>query len=92
MIFINMDNQKLGLPLDMGLIRKNLAIKQICKFDDWMNQLVRMKSFQVIEKMEHLIGEIHLQVLDEQNFKILLNQIEEWYYENGEREAMTDYN
>ena len=85
--------ERLGQPFVNSVQnRHNLIVEHICKYDDWFKQLVKMKSLQVIEKMDHLTSDIILNDLSESTFATLLNQIAEWYFINGERETMTDFN
>lgn len=76
--------------------RQNQIISKICKFDEWFETLVKCKSYQVIEKMDHLWQNANLQLLNDKNFTVLLRQIEDFYEErldpNSFWESMTDFN
>lgn len=72
--------------------RKSLLIVEITKYDDWFHQLTKFNSYQVKEKIDHLLDQINLEILSDKCFNILLRQVQHWYDENGDRESMTDFN
>ena len=65
----------------MFSVRQNQIIRKICKFDEWFETLVKRKSYQVIEKMDHLWQNANLELLSDKNFAVLLHQIEQFYEE-----------
>ena len=76
----------------MFSIRQNHILKEICKYDDWFNQLVNCDSKMVTEKINHLLDQINLEILSDNCFDLILKQVQHWYEENGDRESMTDFN
>ena len=65
-----------------------MLIVEITKHDDWFHQLFKLNSYQVKEKMDHLLDQINVEILSEKCFNTILKQIEQWY---GDRESLTDY-
>ena len=68
--------------LNMFSSRQNNIISEICKYDEWFETLVKFKSYEVVEKMDHLWHNIDLQLLSEKSFTTLIGQINQFY---GER-------
>lgn len=75
---------------------QNNIISKIYKYDEWFETLVKFKSYEVVEKMNHLWQDIDLQLLSDKSFTTLIDQIEHFYKErrdpNSFWESITDFN
>ena len=76
--------------------RQNQIIREICNYDEWFETLVKYKSYEVVEKMDHLWKDINLQLLSEKGYENLIDQIRQFYKEkldpNSYWESITDFN
>ena len=65
---------------DYFLHKKRIKlIHELTKYDDWFNQLVNFNSYEVTEKMDHLLDQISIEILSDKCFKLLLKQVQQWY-------------